>query len=106
MPRKIAKEWKKHLATYYIIRKTIYVAKNNPQWQTHPILTEIRSHQYAQIPHPRVIDTIPNEWIDTIAAIAKNANKEARKITTKYTKDCIRKAISKYGQLYGKSSKK
>jgi hypothetical protein len=45
-------------------------------------------------------------WIDVIAAIAKTSNKEARKITTKYTKDCILKAVSKYRQMYKKSPKK
>jgi hypothetical protein len=31
-----------------------------------------------------------------IVIIAKTANQEARKITTKYTKDCILKAVSKH----------
>jgi hypothetical protein len=48
----------------------------------------------------------PIEWINTIATIAKNANKEAMKITTKYTKDCILKAVSKYRQMYEKNPKK
>ena len=30
LPRKLSKEWKKHLETYHLIRKTIYIAKNNP----------------------------------------------------------------------------
>jgi hypothetical protein len=38
LPRKLSKEWKKHLDTYHLIRKTIYIAKNNPQWQIHPSL--------------------------------------------------------------------
>ena len=106
LPRKLAKEWKKHLATYHLIRKTIYIAQHNPQWHTHPILNDIRNHHHVQIPHPPHIDTTPNDWIDELAAIAKTANKEARKITTKYTKECIRKAISKYRQLYEKNPKK
>ena len=106
LPRKLAKEWKKHLATYHLIIKTIYIAKHNPQWQTHPILNEIHSHHHVQISHPPTIDTTPNEWIDEIADIAKTANREARKITTKYTKECIRKAISKYRQHYEKNPKK
>ena len=48
----------------------------------------------------------PNEWIDTIAAIAKIANKKATKITTKYTKKCILKVVSKYRQMYEKNPKK
>ena len=106
LPRKLSKEWKKHLVTYHLIRKTIYIVKNNPQWQTHPIINEIRNHQHVQIPHPPTTNTIPNEWIDAIATIAKTANKEAKKITTKYSKDCILKAISKYRQMYEKSPKK
>src|SRR5450631_4177162 len=61
---------------------------------------------HTSIPHPPVITAPPTEWIDAIATIAKNANKEARKITTKYTKDCILKAVSKYRQMYEKSPKK
>ena len=106
LPRKLSKKWKKHLDTYHLIRKTIYITKNNPHWQTHPILNEIRNHQHVQIPHPPTTTTPPNEWIDIIAAIAKTANKEARKITTKYTKDCILKAVSKYRQMYEKNPKK
>ena len=80
--------------------------KNDPNWQTHPILTEIRNHQNVQISHPPTTNTSLNVWIDEIAAIAKTANKQARNITTKYTKNCILKAISKYRQLYEKSPKK
>jgi hypothetical protein len=41
LPRKLSKTWKKHLNTYHLIRKTIYIVKNNPHWQNHPILNEI-----------------------------------------------------------------
>ena len=75
LPRKLSKEWKKHLDTYHLIRKTIYIAKNNPHWQTHPILNEIRNHQHVQIPYPPTTTSPPNEWIDVLAAIAKTANK-------------------------------
>jgi hypothetical protein len=84
----------------------IYIAKNDPQWQTPPILNEICNHQHIQIPHPPIINTIPNEWIDVIVVIAKTANKKAKKITTKYTKVCILKAVSKYRQMYEKNPKK
>jgi hypothetical protein len=60
----------------------------------------------VQISHPPTTTNPPNEWIDTIATIAKTSNKEARKITTKYTKHCILKAVSKYRQMYEKSPKK
>ena len=106
LPRKIAKQWKKYLATYHLIRKTIYITKNDPNWHTHPILNEIQNHQHVQIPHPPTTNNPPNEWINEIATIAKTANKQARDITTKYTKKCILKAISKYRQLYEKSPKK
>jgi hypothetical protein len=59
----------------------------------------------VQIPHPPTTITPLNEWIDIIAAIAKTANKEARRITTKYTKNCILKAVSKYCQMYEKTPK-
>lgn len=41
-----------------------------------------------------------------MATIAKIVNKQARNITTKYTKECILKAISKYRQFYEKNPKK
>jgi hypothetical protein len=103
---KLARKWKRHLNTYYLIKKTIYIAQHDPLWQAHPILNDIRNHQHTNIPDPPVITTPPTEWIDAIATITKNANKEARKITTKYTKDCILKAVSKYRQMYEKNPKK
>lgn len=54
-------------------------------------------------PEPHVPHT---EWIDLIYELAKNANKQARKITIKYTRQCVKKALSKYKQLYDKSPKK
>lgn len=80
LPRKLAKPQKKHLATYHLIRKTIYIAKNDPNWQTYPILNEI---QHVQIPNPPTTNTSLNEWIDEIALIGKTATKQARNITTK-----------------------
>jgi hypothetical protein len=106
LPRKLAKEWQRCLQTYHLIRKTIYIVLHDPLWQTHPILNHIRNYPHAQIPHPPVTTAHPTDWIDAIATIAKNANKAARKITTKYTKDCILKAVSKYRQLYEKNPKK
>jgi hypothetical protein len=106
LPRKLAREWKRHLNTYHLIRKVIYRAQHDPHWQTHPILNDIRNHQHINIPHPPPTTTPPDEWITAIAAIAKTANKKAMKITTKCTKDCILKAVSKYKQLYEKNPKK
>jgi hypothetical protein len=41
LPRKLAKEWQRHLNTYHLIRKTIYIAQHDPMWQAHPILNDI-----------------------------------------------------------------
>ena len=86
--------------------KAIYIAQHDPHWQTHPILNDIQNHQYINIPHLPVTTSPSDEWIDAVATIAKNVNKEARKITTKYTKDCILKAVSKYRQIYENSPQK
>ena len=52
-PKKLQKEWKKHLSTYHLIRKTIYIIENNPNWRTHPIITqEINNHIYVTILPP------------------------------------------------------
>ena len=106
LPRKLAKPWKKHLATYHLIRKIIYITKNDPNWQTHPILNEIHNHQHVQIPNPPTTNTSLNVWIEEITTIAKTAKIQAINITTKYTKECILKAISKYRTLYEKNPKK
>jgi hypothetical protein len=50
----------------------------------------------VRISHPPTLTTPLNEWIDDIVAITKTINKEAKKFATKYTKDCILKAVSKY----------
>ena len=106
MPRKIQKQWKKHLSTYHLIRKTIYLAKHNPQWLTHPIIEELKNHTHTNIPPPPNQIHLQQEWLINIATIAKTTNSQARAITTKYTRDCIKKAISKYRQQYEKNPKK
>ena len=106
LPRKLAKRWTRYLNTYHLIGKTIYIAQHDPLWQTHPILNDLRNHRHANIPYIHVTTTPPTAWVDAIATIAKNTNKEARKITTKYTKDCILKAITKYRQMFEKNPKK
>ena len=105
LPRKLQKKWKKHLYTYHLIRKAIYLTRNSPNWQTHPIIEELTNHNHINIPPPNQ-DLNQEEWIRIIANIAKSAHTQARKITTKYTQECIKKAISKYRQLYEKSPKK
>ena len=86
LPRKLAREWQIHLNTYHLIRKAIYIVQHDPHWQVHSILNDIRNHQHVNIPQPPVTAASPGEWINTIAAIAKTANKEARKITTNIPK--------------------
>ena len=59
LPRKLARQWKKYLLTYHLIRKTIYITKNDPNWLTHPILYEIHNHQHVHIPNPFTTNTSP-----------------------------------------------
>ena len=106
LPRKLQKTWKKHIKTYHLIRKAIYVTNNTINWRNHPIMSELNSHIHTNIPPPLDNDLQKNDWIKELATLAKAANTQARKITTKYTKDCIKKAISKYRQLYEISPKK
>jgi exonuclease III len=106
LPRKLQKQWKKHLSTYHLIRKAIYITKNIPLWQNHPVIEELKNHNHINIPPPPHPNINLQEWIKTIAELAKTANKQARKITTKYTQECIKKTITKYRQLYEKNPKK
>ena len=106
LPRKLQKTWKKHLSTYHLIRKAIYISKNSPNWQTHPIIEELHNHTNTIIPPLPVNEALQPEWLQTIADIAKQAKLHTRKITTKYTQQCVKKAIFKYRQLYDKSPKK
>ena len=78
LPRKLTRAWKRHLNTYHLIRKTIYIAQHDPLWQAHPILNDIRNHQHTSIPHPLVATEPPTEWIDAIATIAKMQIKRPR----------------------------
>ena len=69
-------------------------------------MNELNNHTHIRIPPPPNDDLQKNEWIKELATLAKTANIQARKITTKYTKECIKKAISKYRQLYKTSPKR
>jgi hypothetical protein len=51
LPRKLQKQWKKHMTTYHLIRKAIYITKAVPDWQNHPIMDELNNHNYITIPH-------------------------------------------------------
>ena len=106
LPRKLQKLWKKHIKTYHLIRKAIYITNNTINWRNHPIMYELNSHTYINIPPPPNNNLLKNDWIKKLATLAEIANIQARKITTKDTKECIKKAISKYRQLYEISPKK
>ena len=105
LPRKLQKLWKKHIKAYHLIRKTIYITNNTINWRNHPIMYELNSHTHINIPPSPNDDLLKNDWIKELATLAKIANTKARKITIKYTKKCIKKAISKYRQLYEISPK-
>ena len=106
LPKKPQKLWKTHLSTYHLVRKIIYIIKNNPNWRTHPIIThEISNHTYATISPPPNPSLPHNSLIEELARIAKEAKNKARKITTEYTTLQVKKTISKYQQLYDKSPK-
>jgi hypothetical protein len=106
LPKKSQKIWKTHLSTYHLIRKLIYIINNNHNWRTHPIVThEIRNHSYTPIPPPPHLSQSPAPWLVELARIAKDAKNKARKITSDYTTQQVKKAISKYQQLYDKSPK-
>jgi len=53
---------------------------------------------HVHIPPITIYETNQQEWIKTLANIAKTANTQAYKITTQYTQNCIKKEISKYSQ--------
>ena len=74
LPRKLQKIWKKHIKTYHLIRKGIYVANNNINWCTHPIMDELNNHNHINILPPPNDDLQKNEWIKELATLAKTAN--------------------------------
>ena len=104
LPRKIQRKWKKYLSTYHLIRKTIYLIKNSPNWQAHPIIEELKNHS----PHPTSSQPITEL---TRMDQYPNSNRQNRtyKCPQNYHKIHPRmrqKAIFKYRLLYGKSPKK
>jgi hypothetical protein len=88
LPRKLQKLWKKELSTYHITRKTIKLTIHDPNWRTHPLITNLQNHPYTTILHPPNDPTLINEWIKT--------KKNARDIITKQTTINYKKTISKY----------
>jgi len=99
------KKWKAHLSTYHLVRKSNIYNKKHNKLATHPIIEELQNHTHVHIPPPTIHGSNQQEWIKTLANIAKTANIQAHKITTQYTQNCIKKAISKYRKLYEKSPK-
>ena len=106
LPRKLQKLWKKHIKTYHLIIKAIYITNNTINWCNHPIMYELNSHTHINIPPPPNDDLLKNDWIKELATLAKIVNIQERKITTKYTKECIKKTIFKYRQVYEINLKK
>jgi exonuclease III len=52
LPRKLQKLWKKELATYHIIRKTIKLTTQNTNWGSHPLITNLQNHPHTTIHNP------------------------------------------------------
>jgi hypothetical protein len=96
LPRKLQKLWKKEISTYHIIRKTIKLTAQNNNWRTHPLVTNLQSHPYTNIPNPPNDPLLINEWIKILGTIGKTAKKNARDIITKQTTINCKKAVSKY----------
>jgi exonuclease III len=46
LPIKLQKIWKKELSTYHITRKTIKLTTQNPNWRTHPLITNLQNHPH------------------------------------------------------------
>jgi hypothetical protein len=96
LPRKLQKLWKKELSTYHTTRKTIKLTIHDPNWRTHPLITNLQNHPHTTIPTPPNDPTLLNEWIKTLGTLGKKAKKNARDIITKQTSITCKKAISKY----------
>ena len=106
LPRILQSKWKKHLSTYHLIKKTIYITKNTLNWQTHPIIDVLNTHTHVIIYPPPTQELDQQAWFKRLAEIAKTAAIQARKITTQYTQDYIKKTITKYRQIYKKTQNK
>jgi hypothetical protein len=96
LPRKLQNQWKKHLTKHHLTRKIIYIVKNNPNWRQHPILYQLTSIDAPSTPASDL--SLPN-WIHELAAIGKQAQKDARLIITKHNKKSAQKAIAKFQTL-------
>ena len=91
LPKKFQKQWKLNFSTYHLICKAIYIIKNNPSCQTHPIVTQgIINHPHVNLPPPPAPHLPYDEWIGTLATIAKVVNYKTQKIMNDYTKTQIK----------------
>ena len=88
------------------MRRTILLAKHTIHWQTHPIIETLRNYKHTTIPPLPNQEDLQQEWLITLATIAKTTNKQARIITTNHTRECVQKTISKYRQIYEKNPKR
>jgi hypothetical protein len=95
-PQKTSKAMEKRTITYHITRKTIKLTIQNPNWRTHPLITNLQNHPHTTIPNPPNDPTLINKWIKILGTIGKKAKKNARDIIAKQTATNCKKAISKY----------
>ena len=79
--------------------------KNHTNFAKPPNNRKTKRPQPHDHPPPPLPDINPKEWNKIIAELAKTANKQARKITTKYTQECVKKTNAKYRQLYKNNPK-
>jgi hypothetical protein len=96
LPRSLQQKWKNLIATHHLIRKAINIVKTNPNWRNHPIIQNISNRG---IPPPPPPTTTYTPWIQDIATIGKNAQKEARTIIAKHSRKSAQKAIAKFQNL-------
>jgi hypothetical protein len=77
LPRKLQKQWKKELSTYYIIRKTIKLTIQDTNWRTHLLITNLQNHPHTIIPNPPNDLMLIKDWIKTLGTIGKTTKKNA-----------------------------
>lgn len=81
LPKKLKKQWKKLLTTYHLIRKTIYITKNNPNWRDHPIIQETANHTHNILLAPPPRTHPPTRHMDSrLGHKSKNSQKKSMKI--------------------------
>jgi hypothetical protein len=71
--QKASKNLGKHLITYHLIRKTIYIIENNQNWKYHFYILENHIHNHTLIPPPSNPSLPLYAWIEILAKKAKEA---------------------------------